>query len=183
MEGLVRLIVEIVQYIWPFREVQHWERGVYMVMGRARWTVGHGRWPVVPYFMDVIAVTTVPAMISTPLQTITLANGQTLTYSASAMVVVEDARAALIRIDSYQQTTQELLAAHLASEMATVDVARMDAERRGRLLSSLVKALDKETSAYGVRCTGLMFTNFAVNLRAYRLLMDSSVIMGTQGVW
>jgi regulator of protease activity HflC (stomatin/prohibitin superfamily) len=182
LSDLLQTIVGIAQYLWPFREVQHWERGAYMFFGRVFAVVGPGRWPVVPYFMDVIAVTTVPAIISTPLQTITLSDGHsTLTYSASALVRVIDVRAALVNIDSYEQTSQELLAAELAKELADADADRLTSDKRGRLITTIKNRISSETEKFGVVCEGLFFTNYAINLRTYRLLVDNATQTTTAG--
>jgi hypothetical protein len=172
---LVQLLIQIAEFAWPFRAVEQWEVGCYFVLGRYWRTVGPGRWPVLPFFMDVRAVSTVPAIVGTPLLTITLTNSDTLTFSAAATVRVDDAAAALNRIDDYTQTTQELLGATLAARLADVEATRLDAAGRRRLLTDLVRWLDAETREYGVRVIGLRFTNFAINLRSYRLLIDAAL--------
>lgn len=175
MADLLQVIVNIVQFLWPFREVEQWERGVYYVFGHYWITVGPGRWPVIPYFMDVRAVSIVPAIVTTPMLTITLTDGRTLTFSAAATVEVADAADALNLIDDYTETTQELLGARIAEKLAEVDAGRLDTGSRKRLLTDLTRWIDDETRQYGVRVTALRFTNFAVNLRTYRLLTDSAV--------
>lgn len=175
MGELLNVLIQIFQFVWPFRPVEHWERGVVYLFGKYWRMVGPGRWPVVPFFMDVRAVSVVPAILATPLLTITLKDGRTLTFSAAATVYVEDPAQALNAIDDFQTTTQELLGARIAEKLAEVDAARLDTGARKRLLSDLTRWLDEETILYGVRVTTLRFTNFAVNLKSYRLLMDASL--------
>lgn len=178
MEGVVRLVVEIVGYLWPFRAVEQWERGVYYVFGRYWRTVGPGRWPVIPYFMNVIAVSVVPVPVSCPLQTITTKSGGTLTFSATATVCVTDAAAALNAVDQYKDSVVELVSALLAEELAEKPDEQLHSSR---LETSLRTALNKQTTLYGIEVQAVRFANFAMNLRTYRLLVDSAVV--TQAGW
>jgi hypothetical protein len=175
MGELVQLLIQIAEFAWPFRSVEQWERGVYYFFGKCWKTVGPGRWPVIPFFMDVRAVSMAPAIIGTPLLTITLSDNRTLTFSVAAVVKVERADDALNEIENYMETTQELLGARVAEKLAEVDAARIDATGRKRLLTDLTRWLDDETEAYGVRVTGLRFTNFAINLKTFRLLTDTAL--------
>lgn len=175
MGELVRLVFDFIEFLWPFRAVEQWERGVYYFFGKCWRTVGPGRWPVIPYFMEVRAVGIAPSIVGTPLLTITLKNGDALTFSVAATVFVEDAAAALNKIEDYEETTQELLGARVAEKLAEVDPNRIDSGSRRRLATDLARWLDEETVEYGVRVTALRFTNFVVNVRTYRFLTDTSL--------
>lgn len=175
MEGAVRLFVEILQFLWPFRPVEHWERGIYYVLGRARSQVGPGRWPVVPYFMDVRAVSMVPAPIIGPIQRVTLLDGRKLAYSASVVAQVEDPFLAVNAVDQYQESTMELLQSVVAAKLAENDSDRLTPEKRGRFLAALGQAMDRKTSEYGVRCRDLAFTNFVLDVPTLALIGGDSV--------
>lgn len=183
MSELVRLVLDVAKFLWPLRPVEQWEIGVYYILGRAYWEVGPGRWPVIPYFMDVRAVSVVPALVSTPLQTITLRDGTSLTFGATATVRVERAADAINLVNDYNETTVELVASVLAERLAKVDANRLDPERRGRLMADLLQWLDAETGQFGVRVLALRFTNFALNVRTYRLLMDTSQLPEAAVTW
>jgi len=177
MGEFLSTLINVLNYAWPFREVEGWERGVYTVFGKPWKQVGAGRWPVVPYFMDVRAVSMVPAVVQTPLQFVTLASGTTASFSASAVVHVEDVQKAIFEVDDYRETTQELASAILAQELAEAKADRFEtAIKRRNLMSELQAALDQQTSIYGVRVTALRFNNFSTNLRIYRLVQDSATL-------
>lgn len=170
-------LINAFTYCWPFREVEGWERGVYTFFGKPWRDVGPGRWPVVPYFMDVRAVSVVPAVIQTPLQFVTLSNGKVVSFSASAVVEVEDARKAIFDVDDYKETTQELTAAVLAQELAEASPDRFDTARKRRnLTADLAAALDGQTAGYGVRVRTVRLNNFAIDLRVFRLVQDSATL-------
>jgi hypothetical protein len=177
MGDLVQLVLDALQYAWPFREVEGWQRGVYTVLGSAWREVGPGRWPVIPYFMDVRAISVVSGVVRTPLQFVTLSNGEVASFSASATVQVEDARAAIFEVDDYSETTQELISAVLSQELAEVDPERFGtARRRKNLLDELGHRLDVQTVTFGVRVTALRFNNFAIGIRLFRLVQDSATL-------
>lgn len=173
MADLARFLLELIQTLWPLREVSAWSRGVRFWINRPRGTVGPGIYWVVPYLGDVRDVPVVPAVITTPLCTITLSDGQTCTYSLSATVVVTDPVAALCEIDDYTETTQELLTSIPAEALADMSASRLQPEARGRLLAALRTRVNTELRRYGVEVTALRFTNFALGLRTLRLLTDA----------
>ncbi len=174
MTEIARFVVELLTTLWPFRQVEQWERGVRFWCNRPVGVVGPGIYVVLPYWGDVCAVSTVPGVITTPLCTITLTDGATCTYSLSGEVEVTDPQSALCDIDNHEETTLELLTAIPAEALADMDVARLAPDARGRPLGSLRTRVDTELRRYGINVRALRFTNFALNLRTYRLLTDST---------
>jgi regulator of protease activity HflC (stomatin/prohibitin superfamily) len=174
MTELARFLIELLTTLWPLREVQAWSKGVRFWLNRPVAVLSPGVHWVVPYFGDVRDVSVVPAVITTPLSTITLGDGATCTYSLSATIAVTDPQAALCEIDDYMETSQELITSIPAEALADMDVGRLAPEARGRLLASLRTRVNTELRRYGMEVSALRFTNFALNLRTYRLLTDSS---------
>jgi regulator of protease activity HflC (stomatin/prohibitin superfamily) len=175
---LLQLILHVVQYLWPFRIVEQWEHGVYYACGRYWRTVGPGVWPVVPYFMEVRAVSVAPAIHGTPLQTVTLRNKLVLTYSATITVQVEDAAKALNEVDQWHETVIEMASGTLAERLAEADPDRFDPDRkkRQRLMEELRAELDGEAVKWGVRVLKLRFGNFALGVRTHRLLIERATM-------
>jgi hypothetical protein len=176
MLNWVQTLITVFQYLWPFRAVEQWERGVYYFFGHAFAEVGPGRWPVVPYFMDVLGVGVVPADIGTPLLTITLSDGKTLTFSVEATVQIFDATKAANEIHDVRSTTLERLGAMCAQRLSEISVERVSHENRRRLLGDLKRHVNAELGIFGVRVNYLRFTNFGVNLRTFRLLTDTAMV-------
>jgi regulator of protease activity HflC (stomatin/prohibitin superfamily) len=176
MLNWVQTLITVFQYLWPFRAVEQWERGVYYFFGRAFTEVGPGRWPVIPYFMDVMGVGIVPADIGSPLLTVTTVDGNTLTFSVAATVQVFDATKAANEIHDVQSTTLERLGALCAARLAEVSPERVAPDNRRRLLGDLKRHVNAELGVFGVRVNALRFTNFGVNLRTFRLLTDTAMV-------
>jgi regulator of protease activity HflC (stomatin/prohibitin superfamily) len=169
-------LLELIEYIWPIRRVWQWESGGYYIAGRFWKRVGPGLHFVVPWFMDVRAISTVKAIVTTPRLDITLRDGSVLTFAAAATCQVIDIDLAVNTVENYTETTQELLAAVLADKLASVDVARMEPENRGRLMSSLSKWVQEEAATFGVEVTKVRFVSFVLRPRTFRLLQDQAAM-------
>jgi regulator of protease activity HflC (stomatin/prohibitin superfamily) len=180
MPELIRALAELLQSLWPLRSVWQWQRGVYYVCGRYWRTVGPGVWPVIPWFVDVRPVNVAPAIHHTALQTVTLRDGRTLVFSATITSEVEDAAAAYNRVDRWGEAVVELVAGLLSERLADADPARFDPSPggRGALVEELRAEADAATAAFGVRVRALRFGNFAVGVRAYRLMGDVATLKG-----
>jgi regulator of protease activity HflC (stomatin/prohibitin superfamily) len=177
MLNWVQTLIEVIKYIWPFRIVHQWERGVYYVFGRCVGTVPAFVWPIIPYFCDVKPTSVVPGIISTPLLTITTKDGKgTVTFSAAATVRVADPRKAWNNVDTVAETVREMLAAVTAHELSLVDPGRLDGDSRRRLITSMIGWLNSEMDFMGCEVSALRFTNFVVNMRAYRFMTDTALL-------
>lgn len=178
MTELLRLVVDIIQPLWPVRLVMPWQKGLYFLCGRYCGEVNPGVWPILPYFGDVKCVSVVPEVYPLPLQTVTLRDGSTLTYSVSITVVVRDAAKAYLKLGHYTETVGELAAAMVSEGLADADPARFDPARgkRDRLLDEIRQELNKEIGQYGVEATAVRLNNFAKGIRTLRLLLDKAVL-------
>jgi len=174
--NFLQTLIDFLGEFWPLVIVDQWEHGCYYVIGRAkRRVLKPGVYPIIPWFMDVETVSVVPTPISTPLLNITLKDGKTLSYSLTAVIQVDNAYRALNTIDDYKESVGELIASKASEKLADVEAARVDPEGRRRLLGDLLRWCDAETEQYGVRVHALRFTNFAINQRAYRFLVDTAL--------
>lgn len=174
MGDLVRLVIEIVQLLWPFRLVHQWERAGFYVFGRWWREVGPGVFPVVPWFMDVRTVSVAGARVGTGRQDLTLLDGSTLSFSATVWAQVTNAYLAINSVDEYQSTTQETLASVLADVLAELDPDRLRPRRRGALFKELSQAVATECAKFGVETSSLMFPSFVLGAKVHRLLIDQT---------
>lgn len=174
MGDLVRLILETIQFVWPLRRVQQWERALYIICGRWIWEVGPGVYPILWFFCEVHPVSIAEAIAGTERCDVTLSNGSTLSFQATCTAKVVDVRKAVCNVDNFAQTTQELLASVLADKLADVDVDRLSPNKRGRLFSDLKRWVAEEAATYGVEVSRVRFISFVMTTRTYRLLVDQS---------
>lgn len=181
MGDFLRIILDSISYLWPFRIVEQYERGIYVVAGRRvrvpAWLGGPDckpgiPWPIIPFFTDVHTVTVVRATLTTPLQTVTCVDGSTLTFSASAQVEVADANLAFNAVETWKDTAAEDIAAILAEKLSEVEAARLAPESRSRLVGDCRRSLTMQVRDYGIAILSLRFNNFVRNVRVYRLFND-----------
>lgn len=189
MGDFLRVILDSISYLWPFRLVQEYERGVYYFCGKRvvipRWLGGPDcrpgiPWIVLPFFCEVKTITVVRDTIVTPIQSITIRDGSILTFSASAQIEVDSADAAYNKVNSYAQTVSEDLAAVLAEKLAEVEPERLAPEVRGRLIGACKQSVGAAVGVYGVRVLSIRFNNFVRNARVYRLFNEQSYSMKSQ---
>jgi len=170
MAELLRALVDVIGYLWPFRIVWEWEAGAYYVCGRYWKQVGRGCWPVIPFFCDVKTVNIVPDVYSTGLNDITTKDGGILSFDATVTLVVTDAAAALNSVVNYDETVVEVAGAILADTLADLDAERLDPERRRGLIRTCLTAVNREANEYGVEVTAIRFTTFVRRCKTIRLL-------------
>lgn len=186
LTDFLRLLVDVLAYIWPFRRVEQWERGCYYILGRhyGGWpsrrvdgTVGPGTWPLIPYFMEVRACVTVPTVYKPPLQRVTLRDKTSLAFRVTIQVCVTDAAKATNTVERWDETTWEIVTGVMGERLADVDPERFDPARgkRSRLLEELRAECNERTSAYGVETQAVWFSDFVVGARTYNLLLADNV--------
>lgn len=180
MAETLKLVLDLLRVLVPFRLVMQWEMGCYFVCGKCRGVVGPGLKVIVPYLCDVRCVSVVPEIYTTPLQTVTLRDGSPLTYSASVTVCVRDPDAAYNRLGHYSETVVEMAAAMLSEGLADADPERFDPARgkRDRLLSELRDDINAAAGVYGIEVTALRLNNFVRGAKTVRLLLDRAVLGG-----
>lgn len=174
MGEFVRLLIEIVSLLFPLRMVRAWERGGYMMCGRWRREVGPGVYLVVPWFFDVHEVSVATAYCGTGRQDITLSDGSTLSFTAIAKARVDRVKDAVLNVDDFRTSTQEVLAGVLADRLAEVDASRLSPEKRKRLCTDLKRWVGEETEKFGVVVEDVWFTSFVQSVKLHRLLVDQS---------
>ena len=166
-------LIEAIAYMWPFRMVKQWERGGYYVKGKWRKELGPGVYPVIPWFQEVMEVSIAEQIVTGRRQDMTLSDGSLLSFVAAATIRVVDIRAALNDVQEYKETAREAVEAVLADRLASVDVGRLEWEKRGRLFADLKRWVQDELTPYGVEVTKLRFMAFVTNAKAHRFMLDT----------
>jgi len=174
MGDFVRLIIDTIQFAWPFRTVEKWERGLYVVCGRWIWEIDPGVYPIVWFFCRVIPVSMADAVLGTSRLDVTLTDGSVLSFQAMATVRVKNPTLAITAVDEYATTTQELLAAVVSDKLGEVNAERLEPEKRRRLLTDLRRWVSEETEPYGVEVVAVRFSSFVLRARVHRLLIDQA---------
>lgn len=185
MGDFLRVLLDGIQYLWPFVVVRQSEDAGFYLGGRLMWRLSaYGRtkgvYFRVPFFTEIRQAPNVPGMIRTARLDLTLKDGTMLTVAASAWARVVDFGKAIEGVDDYKETAEETFAAVIAERLADVDAERVTAgEKRNRLLADLTRWVNAETMGFGVETSNIRFTTFVLNIRTYRLMQDVANI----GTW
>ena len=177
MAEFLRTLLQFIEFLWPLRRVEEWERGGYYVLGRWRAEVGPGAHWVIPWFGDVKTVSTAEAIIGTGRLDITLADGALLSFAASATVKVSDVYKALNAVDEYRETATELLSSVVADLFSEEPSASFAAGLRRGLQTRVRNALESQGEPYGLSFGRVRLTSCVVAPRAHRLLIDQTTGM------
>lgn len=170
---LVSAIVQVVQFIWPLRIVNQWERGLYTIFGRIKWEVGPGIYPVVPWFCEVHEIPTSWDYVESGRLDLTLKDGRLLSCEAIAKMRVVELQKAWVAFHDYEVDRRKMLKAVVSELLQEADPERFEPGRRGRLLgSSLLKAVQDGAAPIGVECESVRVTTFVLGARTYRLLTE-----------
>jgi len=184
----LQTLITVFSYLWPFRVVEQWERGVLYVWARhwrhwparpSDWTVSPGIYPIIPYFTEVRPGTVVRGVTGTPLLQITARDGTLVTFSAAMTWYILDVAKAWNCTDRVIETGQELLAAVCAEKLAEVEPSRLDGDKRKRLVADMIRWLNAEMAFMGCSVEALRFTNFAIGsqpLRTLRVMTDPALL-------
>lgn len=171
---LVNLLISVCQFIWPFRMVEQWERGVKTSFGRITDTqVSPGVYFVIPWFMDVKEIPGSWDYVESGRMDLTLKDGRTLSCEATAKMRVVDFGKAWADFHDYETDRHRMLRAVVSELLQEADPERFEPARRGRLLGgSLLKAVQDGAAPIGCEVESVQMTTFVVGHRTFRLLQQ-----------
>jgi regulator of protease activity HflC (stomatin/prohibitin superfamily) len=168
----VQALLDFIKQFWPLVIVSEYERAGYYVCGHWWKEMGPGLKVVVPWFTEVLSVTVAPALVDAGRQDITLKDGTSLSFSATATLRVVDVNKALNGVDQYHEAVRELVGSYLAERLATLNPDKFLPENRSTTMRQLKDGLASEAADFGLEITKLRFTSFVKGARTYRLLVD-----------
>lgn len=170
MGDFLRVILDSIAYLWPFRIVQQWECGGYYVFGRYWKQVGPGCYPVFPFFTEVREACIVDDQIRTARQDLTLKDGSMVSVEAVASFKITDYNLAENTVHDCDHRTYLTIESVIADKLRSVEASRLEPAGLSRLLSDLTRWVNEETSVFGVEVSYIRFSTFVTKARTYRLL-------------
>lgn len=173
MADLVRLLLEVVEFLWPHKKVMEWERGLLYWNGRFVRVVGPGGYWCLWWFHDLKTIVMVPDPRTTPVQDVTLKDGDILTFSATLVFYVKSAAKAMNLVAKHDESAVETAGAILCDTLADLEGERLEPDRRRGLIRTCLKAINAELDEYGIGVQSLRFNTFVRADKTYRLLTSS----------
>ncbi len=169
MEGLFRLLLDSINYLWPFEVIHQWERGCYYVCGKFWKEMGPGLKFRPPFFTNLIILDVVPSTVHCTVETITTRDGGTLTYGPQFEIECINLTLAANRVTDHEDKARRDAWGILADVLAELPDGRLEPEKRRRMVMTCLKAINEKLTTYGMQCNDLTFTTFVRNMRTYRL--------------
>jgi len=184
MAELVKLAMDLVALLWPFRRVYPWERGIYFAFppfARGRcWEVGPGLKVLFPWFTDLRTVCVKPEVYTTPLMLVALRDGRTLNFSAAVTIEVRDAVRAYTELGHWVESVVEIAASVIAEGLIRLDADRLDPAHKklDRAIEELRTDVNKALDPYGLYALRLRLSNLVPGgpVRTIRLLTDRATL-------
>lgn len=171
IDALLSRIAEL----WPFARVRTWERGV-----RFRYwpwlkhpsveVVAPGIWFAFWWFEEVLAESVVQQTQNLPTQSITTKDDVAVSFSMNFLYEVTDIEAKCTKVHDFDESLVNLAMLHLAKRVRRVRWPYLR-DHQARLERSIRRALEKQTSEWGVRIVDVGLTDM-VRARQYRLYGD-----------
>lgn len=170
MTELVRLVLDVLAFLWPFRIVRVYQRGVYYVLGRVWREAGPGLWVVVPFFTEVATYHVNDQPLTLPQQRLTLRDGRQLVVRVLVVIKVVDVVRADTAVADFLESCQEQAQAVVADRLMAMEGERIDEASRRQLLAAIRQSLAPQLAEYGCAVERLSFVQFVLNPRTISLL-------------
>lgn len=176
LADLLNTLVQIAAYIWPFRIINQWERGLYTIFGRIYFReLGPGLYPVIPWFCDVKEIPVSWDYVESGRLDLIIKDGRTLSCEIIAKMRVVQLQVAWVAFHDYEIDRRKMLRAVVSTALREADAERFEPARRGRLLgSSLLKAVQDGAAPIGCEVETVDVTTFILGARTYRLITESA---------
>lgn len=172
MGELVRLVIDCIAYIWPFRIVKEGETGLWYVRGRFWKEVQPSAYIIIPFFMEIDRVSIASDYLRTGRLEIRLADDKPLCFECRATYRVIDARKMQRETDDAHSIAEGILASVTADRLGQVKSERLAADSRGRLFSDIRRWVQDEASKFGMEIANITFTSMVLDPRIFRLMTD-----------
>lgn len=170
----LHLILQFVEFLWPFKIVHQWEKGVYLVGGRVWRVVGPGLYVKIPWFIDLHEISMVWSQVGTARSDITMKDGRLISFAAVVNYRVTDPVAAFTVVHDHEHAMLHLVTGVLAEKLAEIEPDRIEANKRGRLNTSLQEWVRQEAAEFGMEVQWVRFTTFVINPKTFRVLNESA---------
>jgi regulator of protease activity HflC (stomatin/prohibitin superfamily) len=189
LNELWQLVVNSIEFLWPFKIVNQWERALYLVNGHVvvpwRWVacdrdlrtpmtskeLPPGLYLRLPFFTDVHSAAISWNYVESHRLDLTLKDGRTASFEAVAKMRLVDIYGAYVGYYDFDVDIVAAFRAAISETLVTADPERFEPERRGRLLgTSLLQATRAAVAPIGHEVESVQVTTFVLQPKVFRLL-------------
>ena len=168
MKSLIQLIEKLVSFLPRIAFVYPNEGGVFLRLGRYKKTICSGWYFLLPYIDQVDKLDITTQVINLPNQSIITKDSQVVAVSGAIEYSINDARKALLCIQDYDISLQNLAMGTIAHYLNRKDY--VECTDIGGLEAEVLKALRKRVQDWGLYITKFWITDFAKH-KVYRLML------------
>jgi regulator of protease activity HflC (stomatin/prohibitin superfamily) len=161
--GIIIPVIAILGLLaYSIRILREYERGVIFQLGRMWKVKGPGIILVIPFIQQMVRVDLRIRVFTVPPQDVISRDNVSVRVSAVLYFRVMDPEKAIIRVEQFQEATNQLAQTTLRSVLGQHDLDEMLAER-AKLNSDIQHILDEQTEAWGIKVTNVELKQIDLN--------------------
>jgi len=165
MEGLgvvIVLVAVAALFVYSFRVLREYERGVVFQLGRCWRVKGPGLVLVIPGIQQMVRVGLRTVTMDVPSQDVISRDNVSVKVNAVVYFRVVDAAKAIIQVENFLVATSQLAQTTLRAVLGKHQLDEMLAERE-RLNIAIQQTLDTQTDAWGIKVTTVEIKQIDLN--------------------
>jgi len=165
MEGLgvvIVLVAVVALFVYSFRVLREYERGVVFQLGRFWRVKGPGLVLVIPGIQQMVKVGLRTVTMDVPSQDVISRDNVSVKVNAVVYFRVVDAAKAIIQVENFLIATSQLAQTTLRAVLGKHQLDEMLAERE-RLNIAIQQTLDTQTDAWGIKVTTVEIKQIDLN--------------------
>jgi regulator of protease activity HflC (stomatin/prohibitin superfamily) len=165
MEGLgvvIVLVAVAALFVYSFRVLREYERGVVFQLGRFWRVKGPGLVLVIPGIQQMVRVGLRTVTMDVPSQDVISRDNVSVKVNAVVYFRVVDAAKAIIQVENFLVATSQLAQTTLRAVLGKHQLDEMLAERE-RLNIAIQQTLDTQTDAWGIKVTTVEIKQIDLN--------------------
>jgi len=165
MEGLgvvIVLVAVAALFVYSFRVLREYERGVVFQLGRFWKVKGPGLVLVIPGIQQMVRVGLRTVTMDVPSQDVISRDNVSVKVNAVVYFRVVDAAKAIIQVENFLVATSQLAQTTLRAVLGKHQLDEMLAERE-RLNIAIQQTLDTQTDAWGIKVTTVEIKQIDLN--------------------
>jgi regulator of protease activity HflC (stomatin/prohibitin superfamily) len=159
---LIPLIVIVALLVYSIRILREYERGVIFQLGRMWKVKGPGLFLVIPFIQQMVRVDLRIRVFTVPPQDVISRDNVSVRVSAVLYFRVIDPEKAIIRVEQFEEATNQLAQTTLRSVLGQHDLDEMLAER-AKLNADIQHILDEQTEAWGIKVSNVELKQIDLN--------------------
>ena len=159
---LIPVIVIVALLVYSIRILREYERGVIFQLGRMWKVKGPGLILVIPFIQQMVRVDLRIRVFTVPPQDVISRDNVSVRVSAVLYFRVIDSEKAIIRVEQFEEATNQLAQTTLRSVLGQHDLDEMLAER-AKLNADIQHILDEQTEAWGIKVSNVELKQIDLN--------------------